>query len=1215
MAVSSGRGFHLALAGLALMTISGVASAQVDQSRREIATPGLVLETGSRTSACDVLKFTNNGQYLLATGDDKVVRTWKFTPKGLETIPDPPPDPDKVPQGVLRWTSHRERRGNIYAAAVSPDAKGQYIAIGGTGIRNSQFAVLDRFTGQIVKAVPYISMDPKYDKRPKLGLVSIWSVAFSPLGDQVACGTGSGAVWMWDWKTTKAPVLVGEHELVKDAGQELEFNYVRFVAYHDKHLISADEHGRVYRWELSPTGSGSRTQIATFSNAEYPAIMIRFFALSPDGQWLAAAHEAKRLELRSLTGGEKIIDFVDGYVPNAVAFDRTGKRLAVSFREMDQQSAFAREKRFKVSVFDVDKIGKYSNTPAKSVVHEIHPRGRVEVVAFHPDGKHLATAGGDNHDIAVYTLGAPSSLLGRPMAGPGQCIWNVQISNDGRYLGFQTERKATPSAPNDRGAGPRKVFDLQRRLFTKDAEIDWAVRLEETPDWKLLFSKPGAEAKDKAADKWYVQSGKSTPLLIPWNTKIDEYPYCYAFIPSFGKHPERLVIGHGLYGVNVYDLTPDGPVRTRVLTGHDSGVVSLAVDKDGKRLVTASRDETIAGWSLEDWPSHPTLGAELFVKQGKLYIGAVDQGSPLWEAGLSTGDEVVFVYAGDKIRYNRGLVTPVGMTVKLKDSGSVPEALAALQKPDLPGSQVYFGWKRPGENTIREATTFVRDRPIWRFFPTKDDEWVLWRYLDFLYDTSTRGDSYIGWQRNMLNADDSFNVKGTPQFYRAEQFRKSYHNPDKVTQTLTNWSRTDQDKSTFVEIEPPQIEVLVNGAKGTKIDITPKDQSFVLSVKVTPSFRQNQALKQVAVWINDFQFKKWQDQELAKHLTMQKNAVGLTRGVFDIPNITIPADMLRNGPNRVFVQSYNMADVRGESERVQANNTRPRPKAIMHGLFIGVGNYKKALPYQIDLQAPQDADELAKCWDEHHGKGYAKAFLSVLKDAKVTAAKVLEEFDKLAAVVKPDDLLVFHLGGHGVSTRKMVGEVMAAVKNGKLPKEDVAKFKQELPGLGPFYFLCGDFDFLRIRDTTISLDDLYERMAKLPCHKVIMLDACNAAAVNPADRKGTDIIRLFTKDGVGPIIFAACKAEESAIEFPGFAIRPAAGLFAQAIIQTVEDDFAKSKRATLNADYLAENLGKVITEWVKELQQNPKNKGISQTPAVFLPDLERNFAILVGKDP
>src|SRR5262249_49767072 len=46
------------------------------------------------------------------------------------------------------------------------------------------------------------------------------------------------------------------------------------------------------------------------------------------------------------------------------------------------------------------------------------------------------------------------------------------------------------------------------------------------------------------------------------------------------------------------------------------------------------------------------------------------------------------------------------------------------------------------------------------------------------YDTSTKGDSYLGWH---VNAPD---LKQTPTFYRAEQFRKIYERPDVLDKLL-----------------------------------------------------------------------------------------------------------------------------------------------------------------------------------------------------------------------------------------------------------------------------------------------------------------------------------------------------------------------------------------------------------------------------------------------
>jgi WD40 repeat protein len=1182
---------------LALLSACSLARGQYDESRREPTTPGLVLNTGSRTSACDVLTFTNEGQFLFATGDDKVVRTWKFTPQGLETIPDPAPPGS--PQPVLRWASYRERRGNIYAAAVSPDANGRYLVVGGLGVTNSQFAVLDRYSGEIVNAVRSLST------APKLGSVSIWSVAFSPSGDQVACGTGGGSVWVWDWRKEDAkPVQVGQHDNPRGG----DYNYVRFLTYQKNQLVSADENGGVYRWSLGTKNPTKGGKIFAFTNQEKTTrgirfFKIRFFAMSPNAEWLAAALEDKRVEVRSLRDGGaiKTIEFESGTYPNAVAFDAQSTRLAVALRTVDPQG-FYKEIAHQVVVYDV--------TKSPRVTLHITPTFRVEALAFHPGGRHLATAGGNHHEVSLYDLASPARPLGRPIAGPGECIYGVSISKDGRYVGFQTERLPNPAHPNYRGMGPRRVFDLKRRVFTKDADVAWAPPADTSPDrWEVVTSPE--EVKVKLPEQWFVRGPGLGLQPIPWDTKIDEYPRCYLFLPQTKTHPPRLVVGTGLYAANIYELTPQGPFRARVLTGHDSEVTAMALSADGKRLVTASRVQTITGWSLEDWPrpNHPQLGAHFYLKGGKLRVGTVAQGSPIWEAGLSTDDEVVLLVVGGlDIVYNR--------TGKYSaDKGSAERALAALEKP-MAGVELYFGCKRTGSDQLFEYKTTLRERPIWRLFPTKDNEWVLWRYQDFLYDTSTRGDALIGWQRNMLDDKGEANVKGTPAFYRAEQFRKYYHNPEKVSQTVLGWSRTEQGRSDFIDIEPPNVEVLVDGSKTNKVEV--KDNAFRLTVKIAPqSGRQNQEITRVILWINDFQFLKWQDKALQKHIVKKKDAVGLERGVFTIEGLAVPPEVFRSGENILFLQCYNKAEVRGESRSIIVKNTRPRPQGgTLHGLFIGVGDYAKSRPRQIGLGAPLDAEVLAEVWDRNRGKQYRAASIGVLKDNQVTPARVLREFDKLAATVKPDDLLVFHLGGHGVSTRKLVAEVTANVKALKLTAEQQTRFNQQREGLSPFLFLCGDFDFLRVRDTSISLDDLYDRLVKLPCHKLITLDACNAAAIDPTDpkeRKGTDIIRFFTRDGVGPIIFAACRAEESAIEAPGFVTEPAAGLFAQAIVKAIQEDFAKSKKNRLEPGEMFTDLKNNVEAWVNKLKADPANKDISQNPQYFLPVLERNLAILVGK--
>ena len=95
--------------------------------------------------------------------------------------------------------------------------------------------------------------------------------------------------------------------------------------------------------------------------------------------------------------------------------------------------------------------------------------------------------------------------------------------------------------------------------------------------------------------------------------------------------------------------------------------------------------------------------------------------------------------------------------------GDVPEGRTFVLRDPVPGLDHHFRVKR--DSRLVDMQTTVRQRPLWRFFPMRDGEWVLWMWRNPFYDTSTRGDFAIGWH---VNAAD---LTSTPAFYRAERFR------------------------------------------------------------------------------------------------------------------------------------------------------------------------------------------------------------------------------------------------------------------------------------------------------------------------------------------------------------------------------------------------------------------------------------------------------------
>src|SRR5262249_2016974 len=111
----------------------------------------------------------------------------------------------------------------------------------------------------------------------------------------------------------------------------------------------------------------------------------------------------------------------------------------------------------------------------------------------------------------------------------------------------------------------------------------------------------------------------------------------------------RLAIGH-TWGISLYELRPPANVRlVRVMAGHEGEVMSVAPASKGQLLVSASRDQTIAGWSLEKWKGQRALGA-IFAPGdgGKVVVRDVEPGSPAWECGLTPDDEIVLVVSANR---------------------------------------------------------------------------------------------------------------------------------------------------------------------------------------------------------------------------------------------------------------------------------------------------------------------------------------------------------------------------------------------------------------------------------------------------------------------------------------------------------------------------------------------------------------------------------------
>ncbi|MFO0800056.1 MAG: caspase family protein [Gemmataceae bacterium] len=1111
-------------AAIAALVLAAPAAAQ-QADRRSRDEPEVVVEAGGRVGTCDAVVFDKAGKFLFAAGDDKVVRVWPVTAKGLDT------DPARA--RVLRWRAWREQRGGIKAIAVSPD--GALVAVGGLGMRPSTVAVIDRDTGDLV-GLTWPKSRPGIDN-----FNAVTAVAFSPDGKRVGFGTADGSLWVWEPSLLKEhapdappsprPLWAGRHEVRKlPDDTPAEFNIPRAVRFTDATTLeSVAQSGEVRSAGLAAglgdTADGPSATTGRFHvNDPGPRFPVSRAAWSADGRWLAAAAAGPQVRIASADGKERHRrDLAEGRFPRSLAWDPKTGKLAVGVAEVlpaaEGKPRFYAEGR--------DDIHLYDPPPAGDAKPAILPyTGPAEAISFHPDGR-LAIAGGDADEVTLTPIGGPAVTV----RGAGRRNWAVNLSADGKVLGVQTARTPRATDPNARGAGDWTKFDLDRLAPTR-ADTNWVGvlagadgwRVEPDPDSRYLLhavlSRPGAPDVKHA---------------LALDVNRDQAPTCFTFLPARDGKPTRVIVGH-YYGASLFELRPEGAVRSRLYTGHAGEVLSVVAAADGTWFVTGGADHTVAAWGLTDWGSRNNLGAVVDVREGVPAVTAVDTGSPAWEAGLRVGDRLDFLAVGGQPLYER--------RAGRKEAGTADEAAKALASP-ASGTELFLGLAQPGQPR-RETLTTVRQRPVWKWFAGYHDggrltEWVAWSWHGSYYHTaSAHGDRLVGWHVNAPTPG----VR--PEFYPLQQFEKQFHRPDVIEKLLGARDLPGALKlalgenpvpRSFTQVEPAPVRIGVReteaGPQGVTAGVVVRKRGS--NVDLLP--------ERVELWLNDHRYKSWP-------------AGG--RDEFD-ETVKVPLAALRAGENRLAVVTYNALGGRAEDSRV-VRNPRPAPPTDLVAVSVGINDYsghRKAAGGARALGdlsfADKDARGVAAAFRGYEGGCFKQARIDLRLDADATRAKLLAAIDKAAATAKPDDLMVVFFAGHG----DLLGADAKAGGGGDRARGVVT-------GAGRFV-LCGpDYARTAAEKTGLAAEELFAALAKVNCRQVVLLDACHSGEAAAAN-----LVRRCVPDGHGPFVVCSCDQGQLSYEHP----RVGGGVFTAALLDALGPGFRRADADTdgaLGGDELVE---------------------------------------------